>query len=199
MARDIRDLLKEDTLQEQAGLSPDHEQKFEALLNERLPQKSKQTFVLWKVAAAIVVALGIGYFLLNNVSSQPVEQVAQEEVVPENTQDINQKPEIKLGDLSPDFKKLEQYYTTNITMGIASLEITPENQELIDGYLARLAELNAEYNSLNKELNRVGPNEATVTALIDNLKIRLELLFKLKNKLNELKTENNETISNELS
>jgi len=52
--------------------------------------------------------------------------------------------------------------------------------------------LDKEYNSLNAELSKVGPTEATVTALIDNLKLRLDLLFKLKNKLKELKNQNNE-------
>jgi len=52
------------------------------------------------------------------------------------------------------------------------------------------------YKTLNTELNEVGPSEATITALIDNLQLRLELLFKLKNKLKELKTLENETISN---
>ena len=51
----------------------------------------------------------------------------------------------------------------------------------------RLDVLNNDYLLLNKELNESGPNEANVNALIDNLKLRLELLFKLKNKLKELK------------
>ncbi len=199
MAQDIRDLLKQHDSQEQANLSPGHEKKFEALLDQAMPQKAKPTFVLWKVAAVLVVALGIGYMLLTNVGLQPEQQLAEENVVPATENQINKKQEIRLGDISPDLKKLEQYYTSNITMGLASLDITPENQELIDGYLDRLAELNNEYKRLNAELNTDGPNEATVTALIDNLKIRLELLFKLKSKLNELKTQNNETISNELS
>ena len=58
--------------------------------------------------------------------------------------------------------------------------------------MARLAELDIEYNKLNNELNEVGPTEVTITALIENLQLRLELLFKLKNKLKELKNQNNE-------
>jgi len=46
-------------------------------------------------------------------------------------------------------------------------------------------------------LNTYGPSEATIAALIDNLKIRLELLFKLKNKLKELNTEENGRFTNE--
>ncbi|MCB0457805.1 MAG: hypothetical protein KDC91_08685, partial [Flavobacteriaceae bacterium] len=79
---------------------------------------------------------------------------------------------------------------------LASLQRTPENEELINGYLQRLEELNNAYTLLNKELNEVGPSEATIAALIDNLQLRLELLFKLKNKLKELKNLENETISN---
>ena len=65
----------------------------------------------------------------------------------------------------------------------------------MDGYLLRITELDTEYNLLNKELNDVGPSEASVNALIDNLKLRLELLFKLKNKLKELKNLENEEFS----
>ena len=78
-------------------------------------------------------------------------------------------------------------------MQLASLKITDENKELVDGYMQR-GLLNWIRNtiSLNAELTKVGPTEATVTALIDNLKMRLDLLFKLKNKLKELKNQNNE-------
>ena len=60
--------------------------------------------------------------------------------------------------------------------------------------MKQLSELDKEYKNLSIELNKVGPTEATITALIDNLKMRLELLFKLKNKLNEFKTQENEQI-----
>jgi hypothetical protein len=78
---------------------------------------------------------------------------------------------------------------------LASLQVNDENNELIDGYLERLTELDTEYSKLNNEMNLNGPSEETVTALIDNLKFRLELLFKLKNKLKELKNLNNEEFS----
>ena len=78
---------------------------------------------------------------------------------------------------------------------MASLETDDENRELIDGYMLRLEELSKEYNTLNVELNEFGPTEATITALIDNLKLRLELLFRLKNKLQELKDTNNEQLN----
>jgi uncharacterized protein involved in exopolysaccharide biosynthesis len=87
---------------------------------------------------------------------------------------------------------VESYYTTGINVQLASLKVNDDNKELVDSYMKRLNELHTEYKVLNKELNEVGPNEATITALVDNLQLRLELLFKLKNKLEELKKQNNE-------
>ena len=68
---------------------------------------------------------------------------------------------------------------------------TPESKELFDGYLLRLEELNKEYTRLEEELTQSGPNEQTVNALIDNLKLRLNLLYRLKEKLSELNESNN--------
>ena len=97
-----------------------------------------------------------------------------------------------LGDISPDLKKIEDFYMTGINVQLSSLEITQDNKDVIDGYMEQLSELDKEYSLLNEELTTMGPSEATITALIDNLKLRLELLFKLKNKLKELKNQNNE-------
>ncbi|MDC7999294.1 hypothetical protein [Gilvibacter sediminis] len=191
MAQDIRDLLQRDANNEKAQLSANHQDKFASLLEERLPEKKKPMFLWLKVAAIGILLLGIGYVLMTNTTAEPQEQMAVEETVPADNQD-NQETTKGLSDFSPEFKKLEDYYTRSITMGIASLEVNPENQELIDGYMRRLSTLDKEYKRLNAELVNVGPNDLTVNALIDNLKLRLELLLKLKNKLRELKSANNE-------
>ena len=191
MAQDIRDLLQRDAQTERADLSANHQDKFARLLDERLPQQKKPMFLWLKVAAIGIMLLGIGYILMTNTSGEPQEQMAVEETLPADNQE-NQKASKGLSDFSPEFKKLEDYYTRSITMGIASLEVNPENQELIDGYMKRLSTLDKEYKRLNAELVNVGPNDLTVNALIDNLKLRLELLLKLKNKLRELKSANNE-------
>ena len=127
-----------------------------------------------------------GYKQLSNPSGVEVILVDTTE-----TTDINSK-QFTLGDISPDLKKVEEFYINGINVQLASLQMDEENKELTDGYLERLAELDTEYALLNNEMNLNGPSEGTVTALIDNLKFRLELLFKLKNKLKELKNTNNE-------
>jgi len=186
MAQDIRKMLKE----HRAGgpkLSEGHEARFEDKLKTLEIKRSNPSFFWLKIAAVGILLLSLGYFGMQQLAKNetPEMQVA-------DTNDVKETPQFTLGDISPDLKKVEDFYLTGINVQLASLQITEENKDLMDGYMSRMDELNKEYASLNNEMNNVGPSEATVTALIDNLKLRLELLFKLKNKLKELKNIENE-------
>lgn len=189
MAQDLRDLFKKEQLG-QSKLKAGHEARFLAKLDQELPvTKTHQSYYFLKVAASVALLLSVGftaynYFKANNPSVNTI-------VTTENPEE--EKPQqITLGDLSPDLKKVEDYYVANINYEMSELEITEENQQILDDFLAQLATLNEEYNTLNEELNTIGPNDKTVTALIQNLQLRLQLLYKLKEKLNELKTPKNE-------
>lgn len=191
MAQDIRELMKGHR-PDKSRLSEGHEARFEARLKEAFPPEKKSNGFFWlKIAASVVVVMTLGYFAFTYESGETIDP----EIVEVQPQEDLQN-NITLGDLSPDLKKVEEFYTNGINLQLASLEVNDDNRELIDSYLSRLAELDAEYKRLNDELNEVGPSEATITALIDNLQLRLELLFKLKNKLNELKDLNNEQFKN---
>ena len=212
MAQDIRNMMKHDA-ENGPKLSEGHLERFSEKLDAlHAVSESDGVFdtsssdvkmlvgsnqgISWMKIAAIVVALiavtVFGYYSLSNSDELQTESVANtsEEKVP------LESPQLTLGSLSPDLKKLEAFYVTGINVQLASLQITDDNRDVIDGYMEQLAELDKEYTSLNTELNAVGPTESTITALIDNLKLRLELLFKLKSKLNEIKTQENETIDN---
>ena len=193
MGRDIRKMMKDYT-PEQTKLSEGHEMRFAKKLKQSFPKENKKTSFFWlKVAAAVIIFLGVGYFTYQNLNESVNKTPA---LVQNDTVDEEANTQFTLGDLSPDLKKVEEFYTTGINVQLASLKTDPDNKELIDAYMKRLNELNIEYEKLNKELNEVGPTEATITALIDNLKLRLEMLFKLKNKLKELKQLENEQYSN---
>ena len=73
-----------------------------------------------------------------------------------------------LGDVSPDLKKVEDYYLANINLELSKIELTPENKDMFDGYVQRLEDLKKEYNTLSIELTENGPNEQTINALIIN-------------------------------
>tara|TARA_R110000787_G_scaffold81036_2_gene175915 strand:+ start:71059 stop:71649 length:591 start_codon:yes stop_codon:yes gene_type:complete len=192
MAQDLRELLKGEN-PEKAVLSKGHEKRFEAMLNNKMPIE-KNSFPWFKVAAIALVLISVSFFgyqyssgftgnITNNTSNPIVN----------TTEKTKTKPnQISLGDLSPDLKKIEEYYLAGINVQLASLKIDDKNKELVEGYMKQLSALDKEYKNLSLELNKVGPTEETITALIDNLKLRLELLFKLKSKINEFKTQENE-------
>lgn len=192
MAQDIRNMFKDDKSWTSEKLSKDHLKSFEAKLDQALPkQKSNNKFTFLKIAALFMVVLGIGAFFMNkdqfNKSDTPV--VSTPEVVDEK-EELPVK-EFQLSEVSPEFKKIENYYLAGINIQLAKLEVNPSNKALIDSFMSKMAELNKEYRHLNSEFNKSGPNEQTIEAMVENLQLRLDLLYKLKNKLTEIKQSKN--------
>jgi hypothetical protein len=178
MAQDLRNLFKEDHQDKHLEMSKGHEDRFLQKLEKELPQKQKGShyFSFLNIAASVIVLLGLSYGAYNYfqstiTSDNPVEVVST---------DLK-----SLGDVSPDLKKVEDYYLASINLELSKVQLTTENKELFDGYIERLKELNTEYDKLTVELNENGPNEETLDALIDNLKFRLNLVMRLKEKLQE--------------
>ena len=152
-------------------------QKLEEELSKTKPVKR---FNVFSIAASVIVLLGLSYGAFKYYNS-PVEPIINNPTVV----DTNKANKKTLGDVSPDLKKVEDYYLASINLELSKVELTPENKELFDGYIQRLKELNTEYDALTEELNTKGPNEDTLDALINNLKFRLNLVMRLKQKLKE--------------
>jgi len=193
MAQNIRKMMLEHR-PERPSLRKGHEARFEERLAKSFPtEKNDHSFFWLKIAAVGILLLSLGYFGYQELSSKNIVDTPLVDASDENNSKTQQ---FTLGDISPGLKKVEDFYMSGINVQLASLQITADNKELIDSYLLRINELDKEYLRLNDEMNKVGPSEETVTAMIDNLKLRLELLFKLKNKLKELKNLEDEQISN---
>ena len=88
--------------------------------------------------------------------------------------------------MSPGLKKVEDYYLASINLELSKVKYTDGNKDVFDGYIEQLNILNKEYKTLSVELTENGPSELTVNALIDNLKYRLNLLYRLREQLNVL-------------
>lgn len=194
MAQDIRNMFKDDEAWTSEKLSKGHLKRFEAKLDQALPkQKSSNNFTFLKIAAIFIVVLGIGAFFINKdqfiKSEAPI--VNAPEVENEDEKDEIPVKEFQLSEVSPEFKKIENYYLAGINIELAKLEVTPSNKALIDSFMSKMEELNNEYKRLNTEFNKSGPNEQTIEAMVENLQLRLDLLYKLKNKLNEIKQSKN--------
>lgn len=180
MAQDIRKLFKEEPKVSNQKMPKGHEVRFLEKLDQALPEKkSRPLFTFLNIAASVVILIGLSFSAYKYFNQTPINDSASEKVVKKSP----------LGEISPQLKKVEDYYLANINLELSKMKVTPENKEMFDGYLERLEELNKEYGVLADELTQSGPTEQTVNALIDNLKLRLNLLYRLKEKLNELNSE----------
>lgn len=191
MSQDLRELFESERGKKHR-MKEGHESRFLKRLDTTMPTQEKNRWRYWPAAASVVLLLGIGIYYF---STDEPDFPSKTSVV-DKTDDIHKQQGISLGDLSPDLRKLENYYMANINLEISRLEVSAENKELVDNFMERLSDLNIEYHELNKELNAMGPNDQTITALIQNLQLRLDLLLRLKNKLNEFKSSNNEQVKN---
>ena len=180
MAQDIRELFKNDKITNER-MPENHQERFLGKLDGALPESTTPKFGWMRIAASVIVLLGLclgafKYF-------QPQVQGKTQEIA--NTKTVDTKT---LGDISPGLKKVENYYLASINSELSKMTYTPETKELFDGYLIQLNELDKEYEKLSLELTESGPSELTVNALIDNLKLRLSLLYRLRSQLQEFNT-----------
>ncbi|MDX1334040.1 MAG: hypothetical protein R3252_13505 [Robiginitalea sp.] len=190
MSQDLRELFESERKRE-FPMPRGHEARFEARLGEAFRGQKSRPFFWLGIAASVVALLGLAFWMFRQ---NPALPQGTDALVEEQSDTITSPSGLSLGDLSPDLRKLEQYYTASINLELASLDISEENREIADNFISRLSDLNTEYEQLNEELNEIGPNEQTITAMIKNLQYRLQLLLKLKEKLSELKSSKNETV-----
>ncbi len=193
MAQDIRELFEKERKSRQHQLEQGHETRFQERLEDELPSQQKWSFKPWYVAASVVLLIGVSVVGLQQFKGG--KEVLPTKVV-NTTEDDQKTNNITLGSISPELKKVEDYYVTSINYEISRIDLNDDNRQLIDSYMKKLAELDEEYKHLTEELNRVGPNSQNVEALINNLQLKLQLLQQLQEKLQELKDVDNETIVN---
>ncbi len=191
MGQDIREMFRNEKHEKKEMLEPGHQKRFEARLDKALPVQNveRKSYNFLQIAAVILVALGVGAFFLFNNGGEAVTsdtQIVDSPAAETLDNESANEPEYRLSDVSPEFKKIEDYYMASVNLQLAKLELTPGNKELIDAFMKKLETLNEEYIALNIEIQETGINEETVEAMIANLQLRLDLLKKLKTKLDEI-------------
>lgn len=198
MSQDLREMFRNEEAPTSEKLRKGHQKRFEAKLDKALPKEnSGQKFLFLKIAAVLIVAFGVGFVFFspsnNNgtIENQVVETPVQEEI-----EEKTFEKQFQVSDVSPEFRKIENYYLASLNFEIAKLEVTEENKALLDAFMKQLAELEKEYQRLNNEFSEIGANEQTIEAMIVNLQLRLELLYKVKNKIKEIKQSKNEQHEN---
>jgi hypothetical protein len=193
MAQDLREILKNDKATPAIPMREGHQSRFEDRLNATLPEQTKPetssdkgSIYLWmKIAAAVLFAGGILWF----VGKDAFAEADSNELVGTETVAPVEEQEVLLRNISPDFAQLENRYLASVNLQLSRLEINDGNKELVDAFMAQLAKLDTEYKRLNQEITETGITDEMVTAMIENLELRVELMLKLKAKLKELKAE----------
>ncbi len=168
---------------EEMELPKGHRERFLSKLDK---DRSKGRSHLWKVAAglAIVIASSAIYWSAKNsvlqtaeVKEQEEEQLESEYAIPIEDAAVYYKQT-----LEAQFAKLNEFYKDE------------DSKQLIEETKLLIAELQKEYEKLEKDLERTG-DERIVIAMIGNYQKRIELLEELVLKLNyikQLKLEQNE-------
>jgi len=193
MAQDIREMFRNEKEPKPNKLPNGHQKRFEDRMEKEFPKEKEQnSFFFLKIAAVLIVAFGVGFFFLNsgadNFNNEPSVVDTPTEEASEEKEDQLKPSEnnFQLSEVSPEFKKIEDYYLASLNIELSKINITSENKALIDSFMKQMAELDKEYQRLNKEIEDAGPNEETLEAMIANLQLRVDLLYKLKNKLKEI-------------
>ncbi|WP_291868795.1 hypothetical protein [Maribacter sp.] len=190
MGQDLRKLFEEERKGYKQLIGKGHEDRFLTRLDKEMPKATDIRFNFYKIAASILVLVSIGMYTYKQVSTSEEIQT----IVVSKDNGVEKIEGISLGDLSPDLKKVENYYVTNINLELSHLQVSKENKIMVDSFMEQLSTLNEEYKVLHKELNKIGPNDQTISAIIKNLQLRLQLLQKLKKKINQLKSSKNEQV-----
>ncbi|MGY5847048.1 hypothetical protein ACW6QP_06480 [Salegentibacter sp. HM20] len=202
MGQDIREMFKNESAPKKESLPKGHKSRFEARLDEAFPETKKQSsnFFFLKIAAVLVVALGVGFALFNNPFAGDTEvQVADtpvQEEANQNEAELVPEKQFKLSEVSPEFKRVEDYYLASLNMELAKLEVNDDNRAVINAFMKQLAELDKEYEELNAEISKTGPSEIMLEAMINNLQLRLDLLYKVKSKIKEINQSKNNSYEN---
>jgi len=180
MEKDLKELFEKER-QVNHPRKSNHEAEFIQKLYQELPIKKKAYSFVVKIAASAVFIIGIGitsYILVNHTD---LEQSGASE-------------NFSLGQLSPDLKEIENYYSSNIKILLENIEKGGENKNIKNRYLDRLSLLQKEYETLISEIKEGGPNTFIISALINNLQLQMELLQELNQEIISSKNKHHETI-----
>ncbi len=181
MGQDLKKLFENDRLVNHER-RPGHEDLFIEQLYKELPVKRSTTFSGFRIAASVLVFIGIGimsYVILGNPFNQKEELTSVE---------------FTLKNISPELEEIESFYVTNISLTLIDIEKNSENQAFVKRYMKRLSLLKEEYKNLIAEMNEEGPNSLSISVLINNLKLQLELLQELREQIISTKNKNHEII-----
>jgi hypothetical protein len=141
-----------------------HRERFLARLERDNKRPKGLLFTLWRAAAVAIVVVAVGAALL-------LPRLADETT--------SQQASLSLGEVSADLGEVEYYYQQQIELALLRLDNQEGNEDLIESYEEELDRLEEAYKSLENQLYTSGAHEAVITAMIENFRLRLDLIEQL--------------------
>lgn len=153
MKRDIRELFEKEYLEATQCLPKNHRNEFLQKLDSEASNKSlKPKNLILKIAAIFIIALTVGYFVINKDKAEEISPlVAQIEAV-------------------------EMEYLANIEVEWQNFKAIATDSVLVKRYEKRLKDLDTDYKEVSKAFKNDTNNITVVESLIENLQTRLQLL-----------------------
>lgn len=144
-------------------------------IEAKLPvsQNTRVIPMKWMVAASIALVLGLLWWYQNG--DAPEEILADE---PKENSPM---------ELPSEVAEVENYYSVQVNQKMNQLEKLDADQELMN----EVENLKTEFESLKKEMGVGADNAVVVEAMIDNYRLRLNLLEDLLNAMDDQKTKEN--------
>jgi len=104
-----------------------------------------------------------------------------------------------LGDVSPQYKEVENYYIHQVNMvedEIVNIDLNndPEQKAML---LTEMKSMDSVYVSLQKELKANPDDERIINAMIEHYQTKLEVMTYIVNQLKTIRNENQNIIDNE--
>jgi DNA repair exonuclease SbcCD ATPase subunit len=129
---------------------PGHFERFQSKLNKRKKKVNLYTYYL-PIAASILLAIGLGW--------------------------VYQTPS-DLAQISPELKQTQAFFEGNIQQEMTFLETMKDSDhsKIISDGMLQIEQMEAEYQKLRKELDKVGYNKKIIHAMIMNYQYRMEVL-----------------------
>lgn len=144
-----------------------HFARFERKLNH--PIKKQKTSWKWLSAVASVV-LVLGFWLGSN----------------------HQKKQLDLADVSPKMEEVQTYFISTIHQELKTIEKNRslKTENMIEGALNQLEELEDSYKVFIQELNNDGNSRKIINVMIKNYQQRLEILENVLQQIERIKNPN---------
>lgn len=169
MGQDIKKLFEDTPEMGSREMPKGHKSRFESKLDAEF-KKPKSNVGLMKIAASIALVVSLGFAGFYYFSSVDVD-----------ANKIN-----SMADISPELKKTEDFYLAHINYQISKIKITNTNRAFLESYFVELGVLQESYKTTIASINSDEISEEAINILIENLQMRLKLMYRLRAQLKKL-------------